>query len=39
MLTVRLEPLTCTKLGSTMLEVMEHLHEQAARDPVSRTTH
>jgi hypothetical protein len=38
-LTVRLEPLACTELASTMLEAMERLHEQAAHAPVSRTTH
>lgn len=38
-LTVRLEPLACTELASTMLEAMESLHEQSAGAAAARTTH
>jgi hypothetical protein len=37
--TVRLEPLACAELVSTMLEAVERLHEQVALEPAPLTTH
>jgi len=38
-LTVRLDPLACAELASTVLEAIERLHEQAAVERTPRVTH